>query len=492
MPDFGFVGGAYEAANPLQDNQRLINWFVETDQNQDAKTPMALLGCPGLSDLGQSAYTGEVRCMWPLPGNTSALVVIGANLLLMTVATSATQLTRPTFAFSSIGTLATQSGQVRIRDNGAGNVAVIVDGMSCYSYNFSTSFFKTLSDAAWLGSYNVAEIDGWFIFSKPGSQKFYTSPNYWDGKTGFDATYFAFKDVFSDNIVTHIEQNRELWLIGESTTEVWFDAGGTYFPFQRQQGVLMQLGCAAQYSLCRYGAGLMWLGRSERGGVSVVMTKGYEWHPVQNPAFSYAISQYPVISDAIAYTYTEQSHEFYVITFPTANATWVYDLTTGLWHQRAAITNGVFGRHRSNCQMNMQGMQVVGDYVSGQVWWMTRTAFTDGANPLVCVRRAPHIWDKSDRNRIRHNRLQVEFVPGDAVSTGQGSNPQAMMRFSNDGGRTFGNEHWAAIGLTGQTKNRCIWRRLGNARDRVYEVRFSDPVKRDIVGASLKAEALGA
>jgi hypothetical protein len=34
-----------------------------------------------------------------------------------------------------------------------------------------------------------------------------------------------------------------------------------------------------------------------------------------------------------------------------------------------------------------------------------------------------------------------------------------------------------------------MWRRLGQARDRVYEVSVSDPVKRDVVGATLYAEA---
>ncbi|HEY8879211.1 MAG TPA: hypothetical protein VIN03_16705 [Roseateles sp.] len=491
MPDFGFVGGAYEAANLLQDNQKLINWFVETDQNQGAKTPMALLGCPGLVDLGQSVYTGEVRDLWPLPGGTQAIVVVGSKVLLMTVATPATATSRATFSYALLGTLSSSSGQVCTRDTGAGRVVAIVDGTNLYSYSFITNTFRTISDPAFLGSYRIAEIDGWLIFAKPSSQTFYVAPNYWDGASALDATYFALKDNFSDNIVAHIEQNREIWLVGESTTEVWSNAGGNYFPFQRQQGVLLQVGCAATNSLCRYGSGLIWLGRSERGGVAVVMTKGYEWEPVRNPAFSYALSKYPVISDAIGYIYTEDSHEFYVLTFPTANVTWVLDLTTGLWHQRASY-GAVTGRHRSNCQMAFQGMQIVGDAANGKVWWMTRTAYTEGSDYIVCLRRTPHVWDRSDRKRVRHNRLQIEFVQGDALPTGQGSDPQAMLRFSNDGGRTWGNEHWSSIGKIGETKNRCIWRRLGIARDRVYEVRFSDPVKRDIVGASLIAEELGA
>ena len=489
----GFIGGAYEAANPIQDSQRLINWYVEKDADPAAKTAASLLGVPGLVDLGQASLTGEVRGAWVLPGGTSTILAIGSAAVLMSMNVAPTVSTRATFTFTQIGTLSTTSGPVRIRDNGAGHLVAIVDGANLYTYNTKTSIFKRSTDPAWLGSNFVAEIDGWFIFAQPGTQKFYTSPVYWNGVDAFDGTYYALKDDAPDNIVAIIEQNRELWLIGEATTEVWYNAGGTYFPFSRLQGTLQQIGCAAGNSVSRYGSGLTWLSDSERGSGWVVMTQGYQAQRVSNPALSYAINQYPVTADAVGYTYTEEGHEFYCLTFPTADVTWVYDFTTMLWHQRASFDSitGLFHRQRANCVCNMQNMQIVGDFQNGKIYWQTRSVFKDDAYPLVCVRRAPHVWDRGSRNRVRHSRLQVEFKAGVGLSIGQGSDPQAMLRWSNDGSQTWGNEHWVSIGKIGETKNRAIWRRLGNARDRVYEVRFSDPVSRDIVGASLTAEPLG-
>ena len=78
-------------------------------------------------------------------------------------------------------------------------------------------------------------------------------------------------------------------------------------------------------------------------------------------------------------------------------------------------------------------------------------------------------------------------LPRKGLQTGQGSNPQAMGRWSNDGGASYGTEHWRGVGKAGRTKNRAIWRRLGESRDRVFEMRFSDPTLRDIVGATLYA-----
>lgn len=473
MPAFNFVGPSYEAANPLQDCQRLINWYVETDQNPSAKTSVALLGCPGLVSV--TSGVGEVRGMWVLPGNTRAVVVIGATAYLFQGG-----------VLTSIGTLSTSVGQVSIRDNGSIGVVAMADGAAIYSYNLHTSTFRTVLTPAT----RVAFIDGWFVFNSPGSQKFFTSPLYWDGVAAFDSTYYALKDSSSDNLVSHIEHNRELWLIGERNTEIWYDAGGSFFPFSRLQGATLEIGIAAQATLCKTGKGLMWLGRSGRGENIVVNTEGYQYAQVSTPAVAYQISQYATVDDAIAYVYTEEGHEFYVLTFPTADATWVYDLTTGIWHQRARFdsSTGLFHRHRSNCCMNLADVRYVGDYSNGTIWQMTRKAFTDGPDPLVAVRRTPHVWDGGERTRIRNTWLQIEFTPGQGLQSGQGSDPQIMMRMSDDGGFTYGNEHWTSIGRVGQYQRRAIYRRLGAARDRVYEVRISDPVPRDVVGATLRGE----
>lgn len=472
MPEFAFVGPAYEAANPLQDTQRLINWFVEIDPNSDSKAPLALLGTPGLIAV-TSGPSAPVRGMWPLPGNARGAVVIG-NIAYLFDGANLTQ----------IGTLGTSTGPVWIRDNGTSQVIAFADGASLYAYSLATGTWNALGQAA----RGAAFIDGWLTFASPGSQKFFTSPVYWNGATTFDATYFALKDAASDNIVLPIENNRELWLIGERTTEVWYDAGNQYFPYSRMQGVMLDIGCQAPGSVCRTGKGLMWLARSERGENVVVLTKGYDFDPVTTPAVAYQIAQYSTVSDAVAFVYTEEGHEFYQITFPTADATWVFDLNTGLWHQRGSwdADAGIFHRHRANCGMNLAGNIYVGDYTNGTIYHLTRKAYDDAGAPLVAVRRTAHVWDKGERNRVRQTWLQVEFTPGQGLVTGQGSDPQIMMRMSSDGGFTWGNELWTGLGQIGQFKRRAIWKRLGMARDRVYEVRISDPVPRDVVGATLR------
>lgn len=491
MPAFAFVGPSYEAANPMQDAQRLVNWYVEVDPTSDAKAAIGLLGTPGLSAAVTSAYTGEVRGAWDFAGGTKALWAIGSTIVLMTIATEATATAAATFNLATVGTIATSSGQVCIRDNGAGGIVLIVDGANGYVYNIAAGTLTKITDPGFLGADRIAFIDGIFILNRPGTQTFYTLPIYWNGTSAIDATFFALKDNSTDNLVTLIENKRELWLIGARTSEVWVGSVSVGFQFARLAGAALQIGCSAAHTICRTGSGLMWLGRSERGENLVIQTQDYQHTQVSTPAVAYAIAQYPVIDDAIAYLYTEEGHEFYVLTFPSAGVTWVYDLTTALWHQRAKFdtVTGQFGRHRSNCYLSFAGQRLVGGFDDGQIYRMSRHTYVDGPGPLVSVRRTPHVWDKGDRNRVAQSRLQVEFKPGVGLVTGQGSDPQIMLRWSNDGGFTWGNTHLLGIGKIGETGRRAIKRRLGAARDRVYEVTISDPVNRDVVGATLRGEA---
>jgi hypothetical protein len=508
--EFGFVGGHDPAPNPLQNRQLCINWYPEIDQ-QNPKEVVGLLGCPGLQELvaapgGGSPgfnstmtvwpqpYSGPnlpVRGMWVLPGEDTALAVIGNTCYLVTVTQAATPTSWPTLGLTSVGTLLTSTGPVSIRDNNAGGYAVIVDGANGYLYNLSTKAFAQITDPAFLGADTVAFIDGWWIFNRPGTQTFYT--NYPQYGTGFSGSYFALKDAASDDLVAVFENKEELWLLGARTTEIWYDAGGQYFPFNRLVGTLIQSGCKAPASLSRFYTegqeGVIWFGRSERGENVIIRTRGFIDEVVSTVAFGDEVATYPVTSDAIGYTYQEDTHEFYVLTFPSADTTWVFDQQSGLLHKRLSYDPYAqqFHRHRSNCFMNFQGMRIVGDYQCGALHWLTRNAQTDAGWPILAKRRSPHVWDKGQRGRVFLQSLQLDFRVGVGNSSGMGSDPQALLSISRDGGETFGQQIPASLGKIGDRNIRVMWRRLGQSRDIVFDVEIIDPVPRDLIGCTLKA-----
>ena len=517
--DFGMVGGEDTAPNPGQNRQICINFYAEVNK-QNPKEVVGLLGCPGLTQLvaapggGAPGFSNTmtawpmpssvtnlpVRGFWELPGDTTALTVIGNTCYLVTLATMASSSNFPTLALTKVGTLVTSAGPVCIRDNNAGGYAVIVDGPNGYLYDIATQVLTQISDPAWLGADRVAFIDGWWIFNRPGTQTFYTNtPQY---STTFSGSYYALKDAAPDNLVALIELKELLWLIGDKTTEIWYDAGGTNFPFQRLSGTLIQSGCKAKHSVAQFSVGgndaLIWFGRSPRGENVILRTRGFTTEVVSTPAFGDEVATYPITSDAIGYTYQEDTHEFYVLTFPTADVTWVYDSQSDLLHKRMSfdpymttpgnpLSPPGFHRHRSNCFMNFAGMRIVGDYQNGALYQLTRQAYTDAGWPLLAKRRSPHIWDKGERGRVFMASLQCDFRSGPGNSSGMGTNPVATLTISRDGGNTFGQRYPAPIGAIGKVKTRSMWRRLGFGRDNVVDIEVIDPVPRDMVGATLKA-----
>jgi hypothetical protein len=253
--DIGFVGQAYDAPDPYQDSQKAVNWFVEVSQDDKSKTPAALLGAPGLNvtfdfsittDGIAIPNTGGVRGCWVLPGGVDTLWVVGATVIRTRMTVPATQTSIAQFSKSFAGTLLTNSGPVSIADNGFASgtpTACIVDGPYGYYYDITGGGITQITAAGFLGADRVDFIDGWFLFTQPGTQKLYTT-----GPTPYALTFpgafFAQKDSSSDNIVTHKANNREWWIIGERTSEVWYDAGGANFASRAFQACLRRSAAA--------------------------------------------------------------------------------------------------------------------------------------------------------------------------------------------------------------------------------------------------------
>lgn len=394
------------------------------------------------------------------------------------------------------------------------NTAVSLETM--YALDFTV---LPASDGAFSGANSVDIIDNYFVYNRPNTQQFGSS----DALSPISQQLsFGSKDGSPDNLVALIVDHREIYLMGEASSEVWVDAGLFPFPFQRIPGTSTQHGIVAQFSVSRLGDSFAYLSRNSRGQGQIMQMKGYipqriSTHAVENTL----ANQY--ISDAVAWTYQLEGHEVYVISFPTLNLTWCYDVATGLWHKWLYCTNqNVYQRHRGNCCAVFQGMVLVGDYANGKIYELDKLNYTDDGQYIRRLRRAPHLV--ADFQRQFFEELQIQFEPGvgttglsvspfiyigtpyiiyptstltipakQTVVIGYASlqnqtttQPQAMLRWSDDGGSTWSNEHWTTIGALGKYQNRAIWRRLGTARDRVFEVVVTDPVKTAIVSANLK------
>ena len=468
------LGSSYVARSVNAADNRMVNLFPEIIPEGD-KEAAFLSRCPGLQFL-QTVGTGPIRGLWAHQTNgTDFYVVSGVQVFKLSGLTAT-----PTLLGTVSGT-----GPVSIADNGT-QIFFACNGPS-YIYNEVTNVFQQITDPDFPGALTVGYLDGYFVFTEPDSQRVWVT-SIFEG-TQIDALDFASAEGSPDGLVGLIVDHREAWLFGTDSVEVWYDAGLADFPLARIQGAFNEIGCVATFSIAKLDNGLFWLGTDARGQGIVYRANGYTGTRVSTHAVEYAIAQYGNLADAIAYTYQQEGHAFYVLTFPTGNATWVYDVATGAWHERAGWDNGAFMRHRSNCQCNFGGNIIVGDYENGNIYRFNLDVFADNGGIQKWLRSWRALpTGQNDLKRTAHHSLQLDCQSGVGLNSGQGSDPQVVLRWSDDGGHTWSNEHWSPMGKIGQYFHRVFWRRLGmtmKLRDRVYEVSGTDPVKIAIVGAEL-------
>jgi hypothetical protein len=470
------LGSSYVARSINAADNRMVNLFPEIVP-EGGKEPGFLNRAPGLQ-FQQTIGTGPIRALWAHQTNGSDFYVVSGVQFYKVTGLTAT----PTLLGTVSGT-----GPVSIADNGT-QIFLACNGPS-YIYNEVTNVFAQITDPDFPGAVTVGYLDGYFVFNEPNSQRIWVT-QLLDG-TSVDPLDFASAEGSPDGLVAVNIDHREAWLFGTDSIEVWYNAGQSDFPLTRIQGAFNEIGCVASFSIAKLDNGLFWLGTDARGQGIVYRANGYAGVRVSTHAIEYAIAQYGNISDAVAYTYQQEGHAFYVLTFPSANATWVYDVATQAWHERAGwnTATGEFTRHRSNCQCNFGGNTVVGDYENGNIYTFDLDVYADNGGIQKWLRswRALPTGQNNLKRTAQHS-LQLDCESGTGLITGQGSDPEIMLRWSDDGGHTWSNEHLSKMGKIGEYYRRVFWRRLGmtlKLRDRVYEVSMTDPVKTAIMGAEL-------
>jgi hypothetical protein len=507
------LGSAYVARSVNAADSRMVNMFPEVlPEDSGGKSSAFLQRAPGLRSLA-TIGTGPIRGLHSY-GNY-LYVVSGSSLYQVDTSYHAVLL----------GAVA-NDGPVSMADNG-NQLFVACNGPS-FIYNSTTNAFGQITDPDFTGALTVSYLDGYFIYIEPNSQLVWSTAIL-DG-TSIDPLDFASAEGSPDNLISSISDHSEEWLFGTNSVEVWYNAGNAGFPLQRIQGAFMEIGCAATFSVAKLDNSVFWLGADTRGKGIVYRAKGYSGVRISTHAVEWQIQQYENISDATAYTYQQDGHAFYVLSFPSANATWVYDVATGAWHERAGFSNGNFIRQRASCQTFFNSIIILGDYQTGEIYTYDLALYADGgrtqkwlrswralpANTNNLKRTTQHSLQLDcesgvgldggtsavaafdgftgsisshpiSSSAISSSTVPVSFPAVDAIQP-PGTNPQIMLRWSDDGGHTWSNERWVSMGKIGEYGKRVLWRRLGmtqKIRDRVYEISGTDPVPIYIMGAQL-------
>jgi hypothetical protein len=476
-----FIGPSYEAPSLPHDAQRTVNLYPEVNPLGTGKGHeiAMLIGTPGLKRFATSE-TGASRAggAWA-SANGRAFFIIGATLY------EASEAGELTFR----GALTTASGRVSIAESPY--ELLIVDGAHGYLFEYDTDAFSRITDVDFPnGATAVVFVDATFIVNAPDSQRFYIS-GVNDG-AAWDTLDFSSKEGAPDNIIALAVNYRDVYLIGSRSMEIWIDTGALDFPFERRD--FIEYGLAAAGTLATLGGTLIGVSNDKSGQGIIGQLIGLQAARLSTHAIEHKLPSYGDVSEATSWAYQHAGHYFYCVNFPNAPKTWVRDMSTGLWHERVYLHNGQEERHRAENHCFAFGKHLVGDYANGNVYELDDATYDDDGAALVSIRRSPHVFEENKELSISALNVEMETGPGPVLlredDDGQKreAEPQAMLRISRDGGRTWGNELVAGFGKLGQYLRHVAFRRLGYARDWVFEVRISDPVKRVLLGASFEVE----
>jgi hypothetical protein len=474
-----FVGPSYESRSPDADIERTVNWYPEVMEAPNGKTKAALYPTPGYT-LFATLPELAISSMYAVSGR--CFVQAGTNLYEL-YATGGFQLRGAMTGITPGLSTMCSSGIT-------GNELFVTVGGRGYLLNLTLNTFTQVyldADVSTPLPVNFCGyLDGYFLALDTATSTLYLS-GLLDGAT-WDSLNKAQRLTASDPWIGMVVSSRQAHLFGSLTTESWYDSGNPDFPLEPVQGSLITDGIAApSSSVALVDNSRIWLTNNVEGTGVVKRAEGYQATRISNHAMERAIQGYPVSSDAKAWSYQEDGHTFYVLTFPTGRATWVYDTTTQLWHERGwwDIANVRFDAAKGACHAFAFGKHLVGRADSGELYVQSLDVSLDmGGTRTRRLRQGPHLCNNSGWMYFPEIRLIMET----GVGTIADPDPQVMLQWSDDGGHTWSDEHWRSAGAVGEYGKNIIWRRCGRSRDRVMRVVTDADAPMRILGMEVGTE----
>lgn len=455
----------------LVSDSRLINAYVEPQSDAKGGVQYVIHGDPGLTQFVDSGLE-----------TTRGSFLIGSTLY--TVFGEKLYKVSSGGALTEIGTVAGSKAIIAAVNRASPPQVVIVADTAVYQ--LEADVLQTFQDGDLIpGVVSVDYMDGYFIL--------YSSTGLWQ-ISGLDALTVAALDVAETDVrsdigVRGIVYEHRLWFFGgdpeRATVEEWINTGNAVFPFERSTS-FVESGALSKHAIVIFDNTLAFIDCKGR----VVRLQGYQPSVISSPAVERDIRRTMTAqsTDEIeAFVYFEAGHEFWQISGP--DWTWVYDAATQLWHQKES-----YGLERSRHRTYIRAFDkhLVGDSEAGILYELTDTVYDEDGDYLIVKMRTANQGPWPARVRWHNLIIDMEMGVGDGSTSDHTGTPDAMMRFSDDGGNIWSNEFQAEMGAIGEHRKRLKFNRLGisGSQGRMFELAISAGVRRTTINASALVEVL--
>lgn len=307
---------------------------------------------------------------------------------------------------------------------------------------------------------DVAYIDGYFVWDIYQSDQFIISAIN-DGLV-YDPLDVATVEGAPDFLVGVINDHRELHFYGQDTVEIWYNSGDAAFPFTRQGNAFIERGLRDKNSLVKIDNSVHFVGDD----LIVYRLNGYDPQRISTHAIEFKIA---LATEFTAFVYTQLGHKFYVLN--TDVGCFAYDMATGAWHERRSYEKD---NYRVGCACTCYGRTIMGDCYTGKLYTPDLDVYEEDGDPIVMEVGLPTL----DMGRELSTLFAFEVYMESGVGNATDPDPQIILQYSKDGGRTFGTELWRAMGRVGEYQTRAIWRLGVQFRQLAIKLKFPSKVKR--------------
>lgn len=424
---------------------RLVNCYAEQSEgdNRDAYAVMTIPGLDLFATIGDDFVRGFIEF------GSYLYVVAGTDLYLVDSDGIATAIAG--VPGSDMARMAKNDTQIAIA---VASTGYVLDG----GVLATPTDLPSVSD--------VTFIDGYFLWTVADTKQFtITAIN--DGTT-YDPLDIASAEGEPSDIIGVIADHREVQLYKKKSIEIWYNSGAADFPFERQGNAFIERGCFDRDSIVKIDNSVHFLGDDR----IVYRLDGYSPIRISTHAIEYALHN---ATYARAFTFSNEGHKFYALN--TDVGSFVYDMATGAWHERQS---GELPRWRVNGATSFGARTILSSSETGRLYTQNFDTHDEDGDAIAVEIILPVI-ESGDRSEMSMYSFEVICETGAGLTSGQGSDPQMMLRYSDDGGRTWSNELWRSLGAIGEYRTRAIWRKLGQFWQRQIRLRITDPVRRFVI-----------
>ena len=421
---------------------------------QDGRSVAALHGTPGLrlfasttsgNDRGMCVHNGV---LYKVTGNTLYSISSGG-------------------VSTSIGTITGTNQCGMVSD---GTYLVITTGGDAYVYNGTLTQITDVD----LESPNTAAFNNSRIIFDGNYGRFCVADV--GNPTAIDGLNYATAESAPDDTIAVAAHKQYVYIFGTQTVEPWYNSGVGSPPYDRVNGAVQNVGLGAIHSVASNENFLYFLDDK----FIPRRISGITLQTIGTPSTNEEFAGYSTVSDAKGFCFSWRNDNFYVLSFPTADRTWMFQESIGEWLQLSSGQSD--GRWRANSYATCYDKYLVSDYETGEVFYLDQDYYTDNGDAITRERQtqplhAGLIGGSYEGKTVFMSRLELVLEAGIGLASGQGSTPQVMLQWSDDGGFTWSNELWQSAGVMGSRYWRVQWFNLGSFIARVYRFRATDPVK---------------